>query len=75
MVAILTGVKWNHNVVLICTSFMTSDGEHFFMYFLVIYTSSFEQFLFSSVAHICFGSLILGVFRFLTSLYILAVSP
>jgi hypothetical protein len=30
MIAILTGVRWNLSVVLICTSFMARDGEHFF---------------------------------------------
>jgi hypothetical protein len=51
-------------VVLICIFFMARDGEHFFMCFLAIGTSSFEKALFSSVAHFFFGSLILGDFSF-----------
>jgi hypothetical protein len=72
--AILTGVKWNLTVVLICISFMARDGEHFFMCFLALRISSFEKVLFSAVAHFLFGSLILGEFSFLSSLYILVVS-
>jgi hypothetical protein len=62
-------------MVLICISFMARNGEHFFVCFLAIWTSSFEKVLFSSVAHFFIGSLILGKFSFLSSLYILIISP
>jgi hypothetical protein len=75
MIAILTGVRWNLSVVLICISFMARDGEHFFMCFLAIWISSFEKVLFSSVAHFFIGSLILGRLSFLSSLYILVIGP
>jgi hypothetical protein len=54
---------------------MARDGEHFFMCFLAISISSFEKVLLSSVAHFFIGSLILGEFSFLSSLYILVTSP
>jgi hypothetical protein len=45
MTAILTGMRRNLSVVLICISFMARDGEHFFMCFLAIWISSFEKVL------------------------------
>jgi hypothetical protein len=33
IIAILTGVRWNLNVVSICISFMARDGEHFLVCF------------------------------------------
>jgi hypothetical protein len=61
-------------VVLIWISFMARDGEHFFMCFLAIWTSSIEKVLFSSVTHFFIGSLIFGEFSFLSSLYIFWLS-
>jgi hypothetical protein len=43
MMAILTGVRWNLSVVLVCVSFIARDGEHFFMCYLAIRISSFEK--------------------------------
>jgi hypothetical protein len=73
MVAILTGMKLNLRVVLICISFMARYGEHFFICFLSIWISSFEKVLFSSVTYFFIGSFILGEFSFLNSLYILVI--
>jgi hypothetical protein len=49
ILAILTGVRWNLRVLLICISLMTNDVEHFFRCFLAIQYSSVENSLFSSV--------------------------
>jgi hypothetical protein len=60
MMAILTGVRWNLSVVLICISFMAGDGGHFFICFLAIWISSFEKVLFSSFAHFFYCFIDLG---------------
>ena len=51
ILAILTAVRWNLSVVLICTSLMIKDAEKIFRCFSVIRYSSVEISLFSSVSH------------------------
>jgi hypothetical protein len=55
-------VRWNLNVVLICISFKGRDIVHFFMCFLAIWISSFEEVQFSSFTHFFIESLHLGEF-------------
>jgi hypothetical protein len=72
MIAILTGVKWNLSVVLICIFFMARDGEHFFMYFfLPLGFLPFKKFS----CPFLYWVTDLGEFSFLSSLHILVVSP
>jgi hypothetical protein len=59
MMAILTGVRWNVSVVLICISFMGKDAEHFFLCLSAIFTSSLEDCLFSLLAHLFIVLLVL----------------
>jgi hypothetical protein len=63
MLTILTSVRWNFNVVLICTSLTTKDAEYFFTYLLAICTS-FKSHLFNSFAHLSIGLFVLLLFNF-----------
>jgi hypothetical protein len=73
--AILTGVKWNLRVVLICFSLMIKDAEHFFRCFSDIEYSSGENSLFSSEPHFLMGLFDFLESTFLSTLYILYIRP
>jgi hypothetical protein len=73
--AILTGVRWNLRVVLICISLMIKDVEHFLRCFSAIQYSSGENSLFSSEPHFLMGLFDFQESTFLSSLCILEISP
>ena len=67
ILAILTGVKWNLRVVLICISLITKDFKHFFKCFSAI-QDSLLSILFSSVSYFLIGLYGLLVSSFLRTL-------
>jgi hypothetical protein len=75
ILAILTGVRWNLRVVLICTSLMIKDVEHFFRCFSAIRYSSVENSLFRFAHHFSMGLFVFLGSIFLSSLYILDIIP
>jgi hypothetical protein len=75
ILAILTGVRWKLIVILVCISLMIKDVEHFFRCFSAIRYSSVENSLFSSVYHFLIGISDFLESAFLSSLYILDISP
>ena len=72
---ILTGLRWNLRVVLIFIYLMIKDVEHFFRCFSAIRYSSGENSLFSSEPHFLLGLFDFLKSTFLSSLYMLDISP
>jgi hypothetical protein len=75
ILAILIDVRWNLRVILICISLITKDFEHFFRCFSVIQDSSVVDSQFSSIHQFLIGLFGFWVISFLSSLYILDISP
>jgi hypothetical protein len=75
ILAILTGVRWNLRDGLICISLMIKDVEHFFRCFSAIQYSSGENSLFSSEPHFVMRLFDFLESTFLSSLYVLDISP
>ena len=75
VLAILTDVRWNLRVVLICISLIPYGFEHFFKCFSAIQDSSVVNSQFSSIAHFLIVLFGFWVVSFLSSLYILDIIP
>ena len=75
ILAILTSVRWYFRVVLICISLIAKKVEHVLRYLLSIWNSSVENSLFASVHHFLIGLFRILASDFLSSLYVLEISP
>ena len=75
ILAILTSMRWNLRLVLICISLLIKDVKHFFRCFSAIRYFSGENSLFSSESHFLMGLFDFLESTFLSSLYILDISP
>lgn len=72
--AILTGIRWNLNIVFICITLMTKCVKHFLKCCATIWDSSLENFLYGYVSHFLNWVNCLLISSFQSPLFILDLS-
>lgn len=69
ILVILTEMRWNVKVVLICNSLIAKDGEQLLMYSVTFFIISFENSLFRSLDHFLIDPFVFSVLCFVSALH------
>ena len=75
MMTVLTGVRWELTVLLICISLMIRDVEHLFMYLLATCMSFWRNVYLGLLPIFWLGGLVFLILSCMSCLYILEINP